>query len=178
MEFNKKSSHNHKKYISGCSDCWQTYYICQKCQGLCIFSQATFKKNSKHPKEFRLRLKNNYYAEDFSRIRSYLLDHETVKDNEEEQENIENLNEYELLKMVHTNFEEYGDAFGKQHVTEYGTWRRKNMGMFLPTSTVKGKCRYDRCVRDKLQYGYKSISRKAKNGTLMRGAKDFILIEN
>jgi hypothetical protein len=140
------------------------------------------KKNSKNPKEFKIETQNKYYAEDFSRIRSYLLDHETVKDNEKEQENIENLDEYGLLKMVYTNFWEYGGALGEQHDgIEYNhNWTRKKMRMFLASSKVKGKSDSDRCVsvRDKLRYWEKPISRRAKNGTLMRGAKDFVLTEN
>lgn len=126
-----------------------------------------------------MKLKNKYYEDDFATMRNTLLNSEGVKDDPIEKEKIENLDEYELLEMIHTSPKPYYDVFGK-HVTEYNARKARKIGVYLSGPKIKGRCWWHRSAYegkhfDTFGISEKPGSRQVRIGTLLKGSEDFII---
>jgi hypothetical protein len=195
MDFHKESTYNPKKYTTGCPGCFAATYSCPKCQGPCFFSRINFKENETHIKEFRKKLRDKYYKEDFETLREFIRN-ETIKNNSEEQEEIEDLDEYELLEMVHSNPKLYMGGLGK-HVTEYNVPLFDRRGFSVETKNTKSWTRASNflngakmtqpCFRHRTKendghthyWKYeKPTPRHEKKSKLVKGNKDFVMIND
>jgi hypothetical protein len=185
MEFHKESTYNPKKYTSGCPGCFEAGYSCPKCQGPCFFSRINFKENENNIKEFRKKLKDKYYKEDFDTLREFILN-ETMKDNSKGQEEIEDLDEYELLEMVHSNPKLYMGGLGK-HVTEYNTHRNNTKTWRKASSFLNGAKMTETCFWHRTKYNdghthyrqfEKPTPRQEKKSKLVKGSKDFVMADD
>ena len=182
MEFHKESTYNPKKYLSACPGCLGSSYTCPQCQGPCIFSRVVFHKNNKHLKEFKMKLKDKYYKEDFEQLRRVILNHESIKKSPEEQEEIEDLDEYQLLEIFHANPMLYNEGLGK-HICEYSSHNSrqwKKAGAFLGGAEMRKCYWHTKKYEPRFSYkkGVKLRPREEKKSRLLRQHNDFVLVDD
>ncbi len=133
----KESTHNNKKVLTGCPDCWEQSTHCQRCQGVCIFSLA-FLESCQFSKKNRKILQAKCFKEDFDMIREDLLEEGTFDAEEDE---------YEILKAFHKSKQTKFDVWKKHNPYDIRLRTRSNKARILMSDyKMKGRCRWHRKI--------------------------------
>lgn len=166
MDYQKEQTYNPRKTITDCPQC-RTNELCSSCQGPCIFSKIYFKK-CKDNKKLRSNLKEKHYKKQFDLLRN-LVPEETL----ENAFNIEESEEYTLLKILYENSKDYWSLL-KKHQTEYDLPSKEGRyRLNMKNYSVNGRCRWHKQVNIGKRFDNES-TRQGKKQWLVNEGSDFI----
>jgi len=188
MEHQKESTY--KKTFDSCLICYNEYYSCKKCAGLCIFSKTFFEKANSNRK-LRTSLKSKYYKEEFDYIRNFNpepqeLDqpkkHRKFKAREVEErfsDDDKDEVEFELIQKFRKNPHDYPKIMKDHNINEFD--RRSFLhksGIIGEKTKITGRCSVHRtaCQRDVRDWGFNVVNSKHnRKRELVKEGQDFFL---